>query len=1021
MAIMSSNVPKFASFRPKPKPALESPQQPTTPAVKAKDRSKNKIPRERPESHAPESSKIERDASFSKLYFSDRRGDQDILKYGALNRYDIPAYRRAGYGHVLGLSLEQKIDRERSSHSKVYMIPTTRQRQERLLTGKHVPREGSRTLRIVQSKDKQTIEDGHDFIAVSATRQKRRGDGDDDAEAESGKEDLDYRGIERDHSQPLDPNTQYDDEIEDDAHVSELTKKNSELVRKTRESPGEMQVWLDFIKHQEAMMSLDRTMLELGDAARRQLADLRIPIYEEALKKVLSDPDAYVQLHKGLLTEAQKLWTDAKLSKRWTEVLALYPASIDLWLMYLNFVQSNFARFKYESCRATFLTCLEVLQPSKTVAVESILHIFIRLTAMIQGAGYQELALAIWQAVLEFSLSPPTSTVELETFEGSWEVDAPRIGEVGARGWREVTAITAEEEKSKDISLQPQDPSNSVFEDFRKRELDTIEKLRYPGRITEDDGEDDAFHTIFFVDIEPYLDVARLGGSIVLVLEAFLCFCGLPALPQVSSHQRAWYSDPFLSHSGTCTPSQHDEDPSPDSFGHKLERLLACDVKSLRMTSDLLFDHDFSLDRIRLSPDFVRRVLKLISTESGDEALGEYLLAFEYRHFPADVVKTAKQLLKARPSSQRLYHAYGLVESHRGKSDKANQVFSMALSMGTPGNYESLQLLHSWVWEALKCDDPIEALWRLTSPTGKLPARVNPMLPPDSRTLDTASIHLSETCEKALLGQDYPSAVISTSLIALLTYLRSNHNPESALAAHKGLVDWFTSHRLSTSPYAELNAQDVARFLTYHITHAPIVKPRSIRSALEPFISLFPNNTILLALYAANEARFAIDDRVRGIMQHSALQGSGVRTVSGWSFAIHFETLRGEIAGSTSHSIRALYRRATHPDSSGAHSPLIWSSYLAFELEQLYSERARTRGKTMGQDGKKKGWEKRLEEAESRVKETFYAGLRALPWCKDFYMQAFDEGIRDVLEEEGMKKVYGVMGEKELRVYVEVD
>lgn len=1014
---MASNVPKFASFRPKPSPAPEPPRASPKHEVKAKSISKGKPARDIVEPRTPESSKIERDTSSSKLYFSDRRGDLDVLKYGTLNRCDIPAYRRAGYGYVLGLSLDQKIDRERSSQSKVYLATTTRQRQERLLTGKHVPKEGSRTLRIVQSSDKQTIEEGHDFIAVSTPHQRRRDDSDDD-EGED-KQDLGYRSIERDRSQPLDPDTRYDDEIGDITVASELTKKSSELVRKTRECPGELQVWLAFTEHQEAMMSLDLTTLELSAAARRQIADLRIPIYEEALKKVRNESDAHVRLYKELFSEAQRLWTDAKLSTKWTEVLALHPTSTDLWLMYLDLVQSNFAPFKYESCRATFLKCLEVLQASKTVAVESILHIFIRMTAFIHGAGYQELALAIWQAVLERCLARPAMTeADAEDFEQFWESEAPRIGEVGASGWRK---CATNDLPAAMVQLQVQDPSDSVFEDFRKREADSIEKLRYPGRTTEDVGEDDAFHTIFFADIEPYLKFIPTETPIVLVLEAFLCFCGLPELPRIASHQRAWWSDPFLNCTSTQTSSTQHQGKTSNPFLHKLGRLSACERKSVQMTSDLLFEHSFSLSGIRLNADFVRRTLKFAATDSSDEVLGEYLLAFEHRHFPADVVKTAKQLLKAQPTSQRLYHAYGLVESRRGKSDKANQVFSMALSMGTSGTYESLLLLHSWVWQALQCDGPVEALWRLTSPSGKLPSRLDFMLRPDPSALDTASIDLSETCENALLRHDYCSAVISTSLLALLAYLRSDGNPELALSAHQSLSRWFTSHKLSTSPYSELNAQALARFLAYHTTHAPIVKPALIRSTLELLISLFPNNTILLALYAANEARFTVDDRVRGIMHQTALQSSHATSVAGWSFAIHFETLRGESSSSTSHSIRALHKRATHPDSSGAHSPLLWSSYLCFEIDQVRIERAKTAGRRPGRDGKKRGWESRLEEAESRVKETFYAGLRALPWCKDFYMLGFAEEMRNVLGEEGMRKVYGVVGEKEVRVYVEID
>jgi hypothetical protein len=253
----------------------------------------------------------------------------------------------------------------------------------------------------------------------------------------------------------------------------------------------------------------------------------------------------------------------------------------------------------------------------------------------------------------------------------------------------------------------------------------------------------------------------------------------------------------------------------------------------------------------------------------------------------------------------------------------------------------------------------------------------------------------------------------------LIAYLSNGCKFEDAIAAHDNLFNWFASNKLSTSPHAELNAQSMARLLTYHIDHASIVKPALTRSALEPLITLFPDNTILLSLYAANEARFAIDDRVRGIMHQSALQGSESTTIAGWAFAIHFETVRGEVGGSTSHSIRALYKRATNTESSGAHCPALWSSYFRFELALLNLERSKAAGKKSGKD-KKRTWENRLEEVELRIKETFYQGLRSLPWCKDFMMLAFTEA-GSVFTEEELWKVYRFMQEKELRLYVELD
>ena len=441
------------------------------------------------------------------------------------------------------------------------------------------------------------------------------------------------------------------------------------------------------------------------------------------------------------------------------------------------------------------------------------------------------------------------------------------------------------------------------------------------------------------------------------------------------------------------------------------------------MTTELLFEQTFALDGIGLSPGFVKRLLKLLAMDiSYDEVIGEYLLAFELRYFPKDAFKTAKQLLKAHPSSMRLYNAYGLLESHRGNNIKADQVFSMALSMGKSdvalSTSGSLELFSSWVWEALSRGEETEALWRLVSPDGEVSGHSEQNERPSHGHLLHARTTLAETSERALLRQDYQSAVVATSLLALIAYLSNDCNPEPALAAHQNLSAWFVSHKLKASPSAELHAQQIARFLIHHATNAPIVKPALIRTALEPFISLFPNNTILLSLYAANEARFSIDDRVRSIMHQTTLQSSNTTSVVGWAFAIHYETLKGEIAGSTSHSIRALYKRAT--SLAGAHCPALWKAYLHFELEQFHHERAKRPDKKIRKEKKKGLVEGHAEDAEGTVKEAFYQGLRHLPWCKDFIMLAFTDA-KVLFTEEEHWRLYRIMMEKELRLYVELD
>ena len=1013
---MASNIPKFASFRPKPKAAPESPKEPQH-HEKAERSSKEKRST-KGTSPSPKRVIHEHDSSKDRPYFSDRRGDPDVLRYGSMNRYDIPPYRRFGHGFILGLSVNQKIDREYSTDRKILVMPATRRRQERLLTSKRANKSGERALRLLKT-EAPDVDHAQDFLSLSANTKRKRDDSEDEA-AEMEPE-TDYRGIEGPKStEPMDPDTQY--ESDPDVIIdTEVTRKNSQLARQTKQHPGDLQSWLELIKHQEAMLKLERPSAELTASDRAHLADVRISTYEEALKKIGADQDSKLELYKGLLEEAERAWDSARLASKWKDVLAKHPQSVELWMKYLDFVQSRFTSFKFEECRATFFKCIDSLRTNKSeMSPEQTLHILLRLTSMTHEAGYQELALAVWQAVLEHHLLRPEVNTDLQAFEQFWETEVSRIGEFGAKGWKH--SNLDDTPPPGPSSLLKKDALDAVFEDFRKREVEATSVLRLPGRTSDDVAEDDAFHTIFFSDVEPYLIIISPEIPATLMIEAFLCFCGLPNLPHRIPQQRTWSSDPFLQrHLHSASP---DTDESTE-LTKVIKSFSNYSAKHFRMTTELLFEQSFSLDAIRLDADFVRRLFKLLASDpSSDDIIGEYLLAFESRHFPSEAFKSAKRLLKARPSSLRLYNAYGLVESRLGNSAKADQVFSMALSMqkgvSVLSASWSLELFSNWVWEALRRGEHSEALWRLVSPNGNFSAGAAKDSHPGNTLLEMGHLTLSQKSEHALLHHDYTTAITSTSLLALLAYLTHNNSASHALELHAHLTSWFASHHLSTSAVAELHAQSIAHLLTHHTTHAPIVKPSLIRSTLEPLISRFPTNTILLALYAANEARFSIDDRVRGIMHQNALQSPEERSIAGWAFAIHHETLKGEIAGSTTHSIRALYKRATE-STTGSRCPALWKAYVKFELRCLRDDQSRQRAdKRPRRDGKKSRWEVRVEEAEQRVKDTFYAGLRNLPWCKEYIMLAFTEA-RDVFGEEDKGRLYRVMLEKELRLYVELD
>lgn len=1054
---MASGVPKFTSFRPKPnstanhekrppKPDLEArdgksppvgtPESSTLPKKSSQDRSPERLRRsEKRARERPQETNIARQegssragatpyAPPSKVFFSDRRGDLDILRYG-LDRRDVPEYRRVGYGNVVGLTLDKKIDRDLSTEKAIVLTSSTRRGKERLLTRKNAVRELTRAARFVRRPSERVSDDHHlDFIAFSTSHKRKRSESlANDVEDDH---DVDYGGIQNARTGsnlPEDVDAKYDSDTVVDAVTADLTARNSTLIRATKERPEDLRAWIDLVEFQETMMKMERPTAELRPTDKQHLAEVRISIYEQALQKANSNESDQVSLYCGLMTEASRAWSQDSLARKWTEILTTFPFSEELWLKYMDFLESSFVSFRFETCKSAFEKCLETMQlSSNAVDTDFSLYIFTRLTSMIHHAGYQELALAAWQALLEYQLLAPVHATQstdeaLRAFEEFWESEVPRIGENIAKGWRHSTLDEGPCLHTDSVSLSQSDPIDDIWNGFRKREVDHIAKLRFPGRTTDELGGDDPFHTVLFSDIESFLKLLPRNCEHTAVLSAFLQFCDLPPLRRSGLYIGRYVFDPFLR-----TEIYGVSQGSTSSFTKLLEKYQNCPIKKFQTTTWLLFYQSFPEETKITDLAFVRRALKLLVGEIHDgEMIGEYLLALDSRYFPSEALKTARQLLKTHPTSLRLYNAYGLVELRRSNFEKADQVFSAALSMqkgeSILSTSDSLELYYNWVWGALHHCNSNDTLWRFASPTGVVAKPSGHADGPDQATLLRTQRTLDDTCQRALLSSDFSKATLVTSLAAILAYLVGKEEPEIALVVFSKLSTWFASHGMTQSPGAELHAQYVAQLLAYHAEHAPIVKPALLRNTLEPYLATFPDNTILLSLYAANEARFAIDDRVRSMMHRNAIEQN--RNIVSWFFAIHYEIMRGEIAGTTAHSIRALFQKAE--DDVGAHCAALWKHHVLFEIAEARKERQKRPQKRPRKDGKKSKEIMRIEVADRRVRDMFFRGLAHLPWCKNYMMMAFTQLGEEFLDQEDLRKVYNVMVEKELRLYIEVE
>lgn len=1043
---MTAEVPRFASFRPKLR-------QTSLPTSKASDQAVEKQGNESKRNNrrddgdklvfkrVDEAEKVVK-SSQSRNHFSDRRGDVNIARYGLQNQHEVPSFRRIGGGCVLGLSKRQKIDRALSSNKAVYIIDPDHARQKRLLL-RRPPEHLAHYIAPVPDPEAHAPFAEHEFIQVSASGKTRR------RQAEGDLEDHTRPTKTLDHSEDSSglTDSNAEDSVTDSARSihAPIQKQNLSLTQKTRTEPQNLRAWLDLIHYQRLLLDPDAEYdHELSISKRRDLALVRISLYEESIKRVGSAETDRIVLFKGLLSEAQHAWDGFKLVTKWNDVLEQYPQSWDLWSDYLNHVQSSLKRFKYESCLSIYFKTLAALCKPAKQSSATILHIIVRMTTMIHESGYQELSVAVWQALLEYTLLSPSLDEEAskfqqqQSFENFWESEVPRVGEIGCKGWKhydpDATQSSASKEESS-VILEATD-----IQQASKLEAAAVQRLRYPGRTSDDVAEDDAFHTIFHSDVTDYISIIPSSSSIVPILDAFLSFAGLPALPRDGVAPAPWRSDPLLQHhsiSNTLSDSA--------STSGRTDLLSS---EGFSMTSDLLFEQEFALDHARLDEAFVRRILNLLAVEHpSEEIIAEYLLAFDLAHHPADIAKTAKRLLKNRPSSLRLYYAYGLAELKRGNVAKSDQVFTMALSMsGTDSEQtsrEAMSIFYEWVWSALETQTLEIALSKLSSYGSNAREKEEPNTELDHSSISQAESCLGKATEQALLRHDHMFAITGTSLLALLAYLTHNTTLEPALTAHKQLTSWLNSHSLLTSPIAEIHAQFIARLLTFYLSKTPLVPPTLIRTTLEPLLHNFPHNSILLSLYARNEARFSIHDRVRGVFHQPTLQNqhkpiSSSMDAAPQSIASHLLTITHELArraqgSSTSHAVRAAFTRATAPHASGAHNLALWQSYMAFELEEYLDMKQRAakskasaavasqHGNADKEEKKiSKRWRLNLASASTRLKDTVHAALRHLPWCKDVVMFALTDAS-EVFSEEELRGLWEVMHERELRVYVEME
>ncbi|XP_021907541.1 protein NRDE2 homolog isoform X2 [Carica papaya] len=293
--------------------------------------------------------------------------------------------------------------------------------------------------------------------------------------------------------------------VVEESWEDEVLRKTRDFNKLTREHPCDEKVWLAFAEFQDKVASM-----QTKKGARFQILEKKISILEKAVE---INPDNE-ELLLCLLKAYRNRDSPDILIGRWQKILMQHSGNYKLWQEFLHVVQGEFSRFKVSDVRKMYSHAIQALSaacgkqsrqvhqsvkssdPDVSQLELGLVHIFISLCRFEWQAGYHELATALFQAEIEFSLFCPslllTESSKQRLFEHFWNSNGARVGEEGAIGWS--TWLEKEEENRQKVMKEAASHNNEVggWSGWSEPLSKSIEAKLNPGEIPKSDvtGQD---------------------------------------------------------------------------------------------------------------------------------------------------------------------------------------------------------------------------------------------------------------------------------------------------------------------------------------------------------------------------------------------------------------------------------------------------------------------------------------------------------------------------------------------------
>lgn len=935
------------------------------------------------------------------LFRLDIKGDRQNLAYQSLHQASVPKY----HSRLNAIGLDRRLRLSRISDTRHTIVASgleSAQKHPRPQSLSFAEPHPSQFVRH-QATQSDAITDQIDFVSLKDGHQRKRrrllsaSDSGSNSDASSDNE----------ASRP---------DIEgSDRVLGDVYQRQRELREKVVKQPKDIEAWFAMIELQQDLILATQGRHGSPTAAqRRTIAELRIAVYREALSEHNGSP-AEEKLVTGLMKEGSKIWDHPRQLAEWS-VFIKNSTSVKRWLHYLGFLQSH-SNFSYEDCVNAYQSCLLALNtPSPNGDRDrNCIYIILRLTIFMKQSGFGERALAIWQAIMELNLCRPSSIPSeeaLSALEDFWNSENPRFGEPDAKGWdSEAVHLSG---RPRDDPTLPAPNTKDLYRSWYVAEETAASHAYFPATTMDNTSVDDAYRVVLFTDIRNFLLQLSSDENIPLLLDAVLCYCGLPLISDTSSSS-PWREDPFLYQPRLFCDSPGQSDQL--SLGIPFTGIN--DITTL-FASTSPFSALPSVPS-QLWPWAQGVVEQVASRKGSDNRLGFFAIALTLHNDPVSARKLSRRLIKRNPGHLELYNAFALVESRNGNQDSAENVWQTTLKLKAgsrePHNEAVLQLWRTWIFELL-LQRNMSKIWRLLRDMSNDQIDFKELRNPgieNEETFTRSEQWLQSHLAQGLMNWSGETILDVTDLLAVLRYCQNNLNLAPVLETYQNILAILEEQELELSDKCLVERLHQRRSLFIHVhTHSlkAAFEPKQVLRALSESVKAFPNNSIFAILNGQYQQRYGLMDRLRGIASDTV--SSRPNTLVLYLQHISSEMSRTSDSGGTEHSIRAAFKLTNDDESLFPHFPALRLAHVQWEIN-LLEERLRA-GKSFSAKSKKQD-----RKLVANAVEAFHAAIRTCPWFKQIYLLVFgSETISTALGSSALKGVYETIMEKGLRVHVDI-